>query len=197
MFKKTILTALLLTLYLPLSAEQRGDDSVVSKDRIRALLSAFEFKRERLELVGLGVSAFPIYEQLLNHPQVTVNEVVRIFGVIGEVKADRRGFVEHVIKRLTSPNGNVRRSAVQLLGQIGSYRDASPLVALLWDEERTVVYAVAQTLSLIGSERELTALDIWIKSGNHRADAELRRFVQQFRDALQRKIEEDKRKISS
>jgi HEAT repeat protein len=149
------------------------------------------------ELDALGEKAFPAYERILADPQASAHEVTGIFGVLLAVKADRSRFVEPAAKRLTETERGVRWCAVRLLGQIGSRKDSPPIVALLWDEDITIVRAAAEALAVIGGDRELTALDIWLKSGNHRTIVDLRRTVQQCRDALQRKVEEEKKQKQS
>jgi hypothetical protein len=185
---------LLAALGSPAAAQEKAEPTV---ERIRSLLNVHEFKEQYRELIGFGEAAFPAYEQILNDPAANSMEVVGIFCVLGGVQADRRRFIEPAVRRLTEPSRDRRLSAVQILGRIGSRGDASPVVALLWDEERPVVRAAAEALCAIGGERELTALDIWIKAGNHRTDGDLRRIVQQYRNQLQRRVEEEKKQTKN
>ena len=161
---------------------------------VRALLRDKEFIPDLQELIRMGERAFPELERILQDPAVDSMEIRRIFAVVSAVQADRRRFIEPAVARLADRDVAVRLSAVILLGRIGSRSDASPIVALLWDENVVVVNAAAKALSVIGGERELTALDIWIKSGNHRERIGFRQDVQQLRDALQRRVEDEKKK---
>jgi HEAT repeat protein len=191
MGRNTSLVVLLAALGSPAAAQEKAEPTV---GRIRSLLNVYEFKEERLELIRMGEVAFPAYEQILNDPAANYLEVVGIFNVLGVVQADRRRFVEQAVRRLADPDQ--RRSAVGLLGRIGSRGDASPVVALLWDREESVRWAAVEALGRLGGERELLALEIWAKSqaNSFRADERLRQHVQKSRDAMQRRIEEEKKK---
>ena len=168
-----------------------------SDKHVRHLLGFVEIGPESQELVALGEKAFPAYERILADPKATALEAGRIFSVLQHVKADRSRFVEPAVKWLTAPDGDARWDAIRLLGKIGSRKDSPPIVALLWNEDRTVVRAAAETLAAIGGDRELMALDIWLKSGSHRTDVDLRRIVRQCRDALEPKVVEEKKRKQS
>jgi HEAT repeat protein len=180
------------TLSSPLAAQDTGATQSAIEARVREILSMVEPKEHAEELVRLGEQAFPSYEKVLTDPKSHHSEVTRVFSVLRFVQADRRRFVEHAVRRLSDSHVGVRRSAVQLLGQIGGRGDASPIVALLWDEDRTAVYAAVEALSAIGGAREGSALDIWLRSGSRRDDAALRNHVQHTRDALRRKVEKER-----
>jgi HEAT repeat protein len=193
MWRSNLFLVLLAILSAHAKAQEKTGPTV---EHIRKLLNVFEFKQEYRKLIDLRETAFPAYEQILNDPTVNTFEVVRIFGVLGGVQADRRQFVEPAARRLADHDTDLRRSAIQLLGRIGSRSDAAPVVALLWDEDRTVVYAAAETLSAIGGERELVALDIWAQANAEslRIDSQLRQRTEQARDALRQRAEEERKK---
>jgi hypothetical protein len=165
-----------------------------SEKYIRHILSVTEFKQERQELIALGEKAFPAYERILADSEVSAFEAGRIFAVLQSVKADRSRFIEPAVKWLTVPDVKARWPAILLLGKIGSRKDSPPIDAQLWDEDIVIVRAAAETLAVLGGERELTALDIWLGSGSHRTDVDLRRIVRQCRDALQTKVADEKKR---
>ncbi len=87
----------------------------------------------------------------------------------------------------------MRVFAVRLLGQIGSERDTPPIVALLSDKDPTISCNAATTLQAIGNHRTLTALDVWLNSGNHQDNEVLRKHVAKCRDELKQRLEKEKR----
>jgi hypothetical protein len=175
----------------------QSDRPIPSISEIRAILSDGADGPLR-QLVRLGERAFPTYESILSDPAVTAREAARIFGLLRDVKAERSRFAEYTGRWLTADEADASRQAAHLLSQIGNRSDASLLVALLWDQDGTIVGPVVTRLGAIGGGRELTALDIWarIKAEKLHADDDLRRHLQQARDAIQRRIEAEKKSIS-
>jgi hypothetical protein len=82
-----------------------------------------------------------------------------------------------------------RREAVHLLGAIGSRRDAAPLVALLYDSNPDIVRLALEAVGKLGGEREMVAIDIWIRAKTDALSA-----AEQARDALRKRAEEEKKK---
>lgn len=105
-----------------------------------------ESKDPRTRLLRMGADAFPAYEDILNDPKATPVEVSRILDLVRLVKADRSRFLAHALRRLADSDKEVRCDAVQLLAEIGTSADASPVVALLSDGDRMVVHSSATTL---------------------------------------------------
>ncbi len=179
-----------------------SNDDIPNDRAIRLMLTAIEFKGERKLLVQHGEKIFPCFERILADPDANSTELTRLFIVLTAAKADRSRFLEPAVAKLSHSDKSVRRVAVSLLGEIGSERDAAPIVALLADEEFTVGVAAAKTLSTIGGPRELAALNIWLKvtkpenyskewQGSHEG---LRKNVTKSRDALKARLDEAKAK---
>lgn len=169
-------------------------DGPPTADAVRGLLGGKEGIEEREELIKMGVAAFPAYEEILADPTSRGPSVARLFYILGQIKQDRRRFLPHAVKRLADQHPAVRGSAVELLGQIGTTGDASPVVALLSDAHAPVVHAAAKTLAAIGGEREVVAMDIWLLGPTRRDDGDLRRHVTQCRDQLRKRLDEARRK---
>jgi hypothetical protein len=148
----------------------------------------------RRNLVALGEAAFPIYEQILNDPAASPREVERIFNVVALVQADRRRFVDHAIRRLADPDMFVRMSALGLLGRIGSRADAVLIVPFLWEPQLN--WMATDTLGRIGGEPDLVALEFWAQSAAEglRHDENGRKRLQQNRDTIQKRVEEERKK---
>jgi HEAT repeat protein len=144
----------------------------------------------------MGEKAFPDYEAILSDPTADSNEVGRALFILCNVNADRRRFVKHALSRLTDAKSGVRLNAAALLGQIGTATDSSPVVALLSDEYVPVVRSAARTLVAIGSQREVVAMDVWLRGVSHRNDPELRQYVKQCRDALKKRLDEAPKKAT-
>src|SRR5687768_13337268 len=76
-------------------------------------------------------AAFPLYARILDDPEESSYLVQRTFLALAKIEGDRRQFLERAVAKLADRHPSVRRTAVQLLAQIGSARDAAPVVALL------------------------------------------------------------------
>jgi HEAT repeat protein len=188
---------LVLTFACPFCLPAEGVRDVPDISTVRHMLRVDEFKQERADLIALGAKTFPAYEQILKDPKAGRDEISRIFGVLSAVNADRNQFLEHAIAGLTSSDTVVRLSAVALLGQIGSERDVAPVVALLSDETWEVSFAAAKTLAAIGDRRALAAMNVWLNSGLHRANAAgyeaQRKHVIKCRDELKERLDTAKK----
>lgn len=149
-------------------------------------------EKYRQYLIHMGEKAFPAYEAILSDPKAYDVEVCGVFGIIYEVKGDCRRFIKYALARFMDSDYGVRRCAVWILGAIGSAAEASPVVALLSDEEKIVAYAAAKTLVAIGGPNEVVAMDVWLRGVSHRDDRELREHVQKCRDALKKRLSEKK-----
>src|SRR5438045_1449942 len=75
---------------------------------------------------------FAALKVLLADPRDT-RELADAFGMLCELKGDRRRFIEPAVHALANPDESVRYRAVQLLEVIGTRAEASPVVALLSD----------------------------------------------------------------
>ncbi|HEY7153802.1 MAG TPA: hypothetical protein VH575_07565 [Gemmataceae bacterium] len=153
--------------------------------------------KERQQLIEMGEKAFPAYEAILSDPESDSYEIGGVLGVLCEVKADRRRFLNHAVSRLTDIDSSVRHNAVILLKQIGSAGEASPVVALLSDKDKVVVHYAAKTLTAIGGSNEVVAMDVWLRGVSHRGDGDLRKHVQKCRDALKKRLDEARAKDPS
>ncbi len=195
----TLLCIMLAT--LPASAPEK-EMPASDESAVRELLNAIEFKQEeRDELAKLGgysPAAFSLYIRILDDPKENANMAARTLLVLSKIKADRSQFLERVVAMLAHSRSSVRQYAVELLAQIGSERDAAPIVALLWDEAWEIPFAAANTLVAIGDRRSLTAMDVWLNSSIHYADAAgyavQRKHVIKCREQLKARLDEAKAK---
>ncbi len=177
-----------------------GRPELPTIDTIRVVLGAIEFKQDRTDLIVLGTKAFPTYEQILNDPKATRDEIGRIFGVLTAATADRSRFLERAVAELVSLDSGVRETAVGLLAQIGSERDTPPVVALLSDGDITVGVAAAAALKMIGGPRDLVALNARLIASDHKHFTPqyqvhhevLRNHVAKCRDELKQRLEKPK-----
>lgn len=178
-------------------AEWRLDQVVLDNDEmtveeVREVLDRDEFKVQRSVLIKLGKKAFPAYEAILRDTKSDPIHLVCVLNVVSVVPEDRSRFVEPTVLRLADPHRGVRYNATMLLGKIGSSRDALPVVALLADQQIENVYAAANTLAAIGDYRTVTAMDVWLVSGNRFDDAHLLAHVKKCRDELKARLDKEK-----
>lgn len=183
-----------------MAAAQKKDMTASDESAIRELLNAEEFKQEERDelakLGGLSPAAFPLFARILDDPKEDGSVAVRTLRVLSEIKADRSQFLERAVAKLAHSHPSIRRTAVELLAQIGSERDAAPIVALLWDEAWEIPFATANTLVAIGDRRALTAMDVWLNSSIHYADAAgyavQRKHVIKCREQLKARLDKEK-----
>jgi hypothetical protein len=177
-------------LLLSVSCAGGRPEPPAAEAEVRRLLQDKEFS-EYQTLLDMGERAFPAFEAILSDPKAKPFEVRGVFSIVGTVKADRRRFVEHAVRRLADADSGVRKSAVWVLERIGTAKEASPVVALLSDENKVTVHYAAKTLAAIGGPREVVAMDAWLLGASHRGDAHLRQHVKECRDKLQKRLAED------
>lgn len=184
----------LLALTCPPGDARRGAD-VPTDDEIRELLRPTDDKQLRQYLIALGEKAFPAYKRILADPHA--DEAGRIFSVLTVVKADPHCFLEQAITGLTHSDFFARLTAAGLLARIGSAHDAAPVVALLSDKRWEVPFAAAKTLAVIGDQRTLTAMDVWLNSAIHRDNAAeyeaQRKHIAKCRDELKQRLDKQKK----
>jgi HEAT repeat protein len=147
------------------------------------------FRNKQHPLVSLGEKAFPAYVKILEAKDAEPGDICSVFEILVQVKGDRSRFLEYAVNGLADKQFLTRLAAVELLGQIGSEKDAAPVVALLSDERREASFAAAKTLAAIGDRRTVVAFDVWLRSGNHWQDRELLQHVTKRRDELKARLE--------
>jgi len=152
----------------------KAQTGVPSDEYFRLLLNYEESGAEVIQLISYGEKAFPAYHRIIGAANASPILVERVFYILQSVKADQSGFVEPAMKWLGDSESGVRRQALKLLGQIGSRKETPPIVALMWDADRTIVRAAAETLAAICNDRDLMAVELWIKSDIHADGAVLR-----------------------
>jgi HEAT repeat protein len=172
--------------------------------KIRLLLTSEEYidRNELTKLGGLSSAAFPLYGRILDDPKEDTYIVARTLGVLSIIKADRSQFLDRTVTKLSDSHSGVRRSAVQLLAQIGSDHDVAPVIAMLSDEDFTIGIAAAKTIQAIGGSRDLAALDTWLRVTNDKRYTpkyrqqyeELREYVAKARDGLKERLDKEKAK---
>jgi hypothetical protein len=136
-----------------------------SVEKVRQMLNGIHFKdEEQRPLMELGESAFPAFEVILRDPNSKTQHVSRAMLILSKMKTNRQRFLQPAVERLGDTSGRVRCRAVQLLGEIGSEREAFRIVPLLTDPDITVSSAAVVTLAAIGGEREVATLGTWLNS---------------------------------
>jgi HEAT repeat protein len=184
----------LLRLDLPLRPGEVAVAPTTTEVREVAAIAAggvFWDKRPVDALVARGSDAFPAYEAILRDPKSEPAEVTGVLNLLCRVAAHKERFVPLVVPYLAAENASVRRSAVRLIGQIGTPSEGAILAALLSDEERSVAYRAAEALAATGGKRELTAFDAWLRSGAaYRDDTSYVQYVKACRDMLEKRLKE-------
>lgn len=143
----------------------------------------------------MGDKIFPAFEAILSDPKSKPLHVRRAFGVLCGMQGNRDRFRELAVRRLSDADAWVRGSAAGLLGEIGGEWDTQPVLVLLSDQDNPVVYKAAEALARMGGRRTLAAMDVWLQTGNHRDDRDLRVHVQKCRDGLQKRLDKAARDI--
>lgn len=177
------------------------DKPAVDEAKIRWLLNAEEAvdRKELAREGGLSPAAFPLYARILDNPKEDPYIVGRVLWFLTEIKADRSQFLDRAVAKLADPDSGVRRSALNLLGVIGTARDEAPVVALLSDQEWTVAIAAAKTLAAIRDRRALAAIDVWLatstplKDHNERFNETFRQDIAKYRDQLKARLEKEEK----
>jgi hypothetical protein len=169
---------------LPVSKSELGVEEV------RARLSGSHFKyQQRQWFFDRGEMLFPAFEAILADPKSEPLHVARAMFILSGMNTDRQRFLKFAVGRLEDSSGEVRRGVVQLLGQIGSEREAGRILPLLTDRDTTVSYTAVGTLAAIGGEREFAALGAWLNSPHrYLLDAHYRDWVSESLKAMQKRL---------
>ncbi|MBX9580884.1 MAG: hypothetical protein K2X87_11300 [Gemmataceae bacterium] len=174
--------ALITTLLTVVHQPPAGGPPVPNETQLRlALVGSSGPDEARIAaLGGYGPAAFPVYARILGAPDDSILLLIRTLSLLADpkVKGDRGQFRDLAVDLFTHDNVVVRVRALGLAEAIGGATDAPPVVALLWDEAREVVYAAAKTLATIGDRRAVATFDVWLKRAPLRHDKELRRHVE-------------------
>jgi hypothetical protein len=191
---RRVAIALSLVLLFPsLSLGQPAPPKKITVEYVRDILGTdtIEEWRGRDKLVSLGTAAFLVYDAILADPNHHSLERARIFDVLKDVEGDRSRYVELAIQSLSHADTPLRYAALRLLAKIGSKADTAPVVALLFDEERLIVYEAAETLVAIGSRRDLVAFDAWLRNAaTNKLDSLIIEGIQKRRDALKKRLDD-------
>lgn len=162
----------------------------LTPERVRVLASSPEHL-DHLWLVEYGAAAFPIYLAILTNTESDPEVVAGVISVLSEVDAPKGQFRELVIPYLSHKDDNVRYTSMFLMKQIGTREEASILIALLSDKHGLVRYEAAEALAVIGSQRELTAMDAWLMAATARRENKYHlEHVKKCRDLLDKRLKE-------
>ena len=192
-FRRIAIGVSLILLFPSLSFGQPQPKKEITVESVREMLQKFYFEewKDYDTLVGYGAAAFPVYDAILADPNHLSIERERIFVVVAAVNADGTRYRELAIKSLSHKDKYLRSAAAHLLAKIGTEQDTAPVVALLSDEDATVVRESANTLAAIGGWRDLVAIDAWLRSAKAQKIAESwLKHVEKARDALKKRLDD-------
>jgi len=146
---------------------------------------------DREKLIKLGPKAHLAFVKILKDVKTNPVIVVRVLRTVSVSKGDRSVFVEPALARLIDENWLVRLSAADLIGDIGSAKEAPPLISLLNDPESGTAGSAALALGKIGGPRELLALTIWLRN-NEKSDPDTVKDVNTAMDQIRKRIAKKK-----
>src|SRR5438270_13528065 len=85
-----------------LVARGQPEPPVPSAQEVRKIIGDQQ-KYPWREVVELGERVYPALEAILNDPTVTESEASQVFFVLSNTKGDRRRFVPHAVRWLSTP----------------------------------------------------------------------------------------------
>jgi HEAT repeat protein len=149
-------------------------------------------------LLEYGRSAFPAYVVILNDPNSKTVEIAGVLCAIGNLDVPRGEFLPYAVDFLTHKDALVRQSAIFLVGEIGTRAEASILIALISDKDRSVALDAVLALVKVGGPAEVIALDAWLCTGSaHRENKKFLDFVKMYRDRLDKRLRKVPDKIEN
>jgi HEAT repeat protein len=148
-------------------------------------------------LVRHGERLYPAYERVLADPRTGPLQAQNLIDILTGVGGDRTRFADPVAARLWFPRPEVRASAVMLLGEIGTDKQAAALVPLLGDATPhrvpyiTIRSLAAEAMAKIGGRRELAALDqfVALSESYDKLAGPDRDAIVKARDALRKRLD--------
>lgn len=148
------------------------EDMKVDEAVLKKALSFDHFTEEEIKQIrdagGYSEAALPVYMKWLKtDPPLHWSPLSRILGFLQKCEGDLSDFRGPVVKLLTHEEIAVSRNAVRLLKQIGTEEDAAAVASQLGRITNSVAYynALVDTLSVIGSEKEIETLEAERKAG--------------------------------
>jgi hypothetical protein len=133
-------------------------------------------------------------ESVIADPKSHPRHTAIALTILSRYSGDRSRYREVVIRRVTDKHWMVRLSAATSIGEIGTSQDTPPLIALLSDEDTSVVYMSAKAIAKIGGRRDVVAFDAWLMGSAHKDAIGLRKDIKECRDALQKRLDEEEKR---
>ena len=176
----------------------RAEEALSAAEREKALelLKSVNRLHTRNELAAMGGKVLPVLWVECQKPIVTDDELAWIFAVVAKIPGDREQFVELVAKHLQKKRIPTFGffSALYLIKVTKSSKYA-PDVAKRLCASDILSINVAETLVAIGTEKELLALEAWMKKDG-RPDSDIikklmREKIEGLRDRLAKEKKSD------
>ena len=142
----------------------------LAMDIIIKVLNTRDFKINRAILIDEAPERVNQFRHIIDSPESKSNHIALLYGVIADSKIDRKPFLPSAVRDLGHADDWVRMSACWFVGVTGTAADSAPLLVMLFDPKVEAVYAAAGALALIGDDRTVIALDLWLRI--HRRPAE-------------------------
>lgn len=130
----------------------------------------------------------PSFAAILVDPNSDPVKVACTFTTLLNTDTCDHKFLELAVKRLADESDRVRHSALCYLERYGKAENTQKITAMLADTDTAVRYAAAKTLAAIGGQRDLDAMDAWLKDGKHPNDADYLIHVKKCRDELEKRV---------
>ncbi len=165
-------------------------------DSALAVLGGLGYSKDR-EFAALRMQTRRLVLAAMQSDTVSDESIKEAFNTLAQLPGDRKEFALPVLKKLTSDSPAIRLGAIQLISQIGTARETSPMHALLLDDDETVKYAAAKCIREIGGKRDVLALDLWLRSGHWHNDKKHKDFVRECREALDKRLKAAELKAES
>jgi len=139
-------------------------------DEVIVLLCGIEFKESRTTLIAAAPELADQFRHMIDSPETGLLQRARLYGVVADSKIDRKLFLPSAVRDLGHADVWVRMSACAFVGAVGTAADSAPLLVMLFDPKIQAVYAATRSLALIGDDRTVIALDLWLRIHRRPAD---------------------------
>ena len=129
------------------------------QDVYMAILGGDEGKKKFVEMQE---SSLPVIYQMLETNDVNVQDVKpTLFWIVERTTGDRSKFRKFAVRDISVSNFGLRLCCLRLLSAIGTPEDLPSVYVLLASDYDSEVYEAFSTISKIGSERDIMALEIY------------------------------------
>lgn len=146
------------------TAQQAVASQLAVGNIIRQLDSKdLKYAKNSINLINAAPSMVVHFQHIIDSPVSKSRHIALLYGIIADSEIDRKMFLQSAVRDVGHGDVWVRMAACAFVGAVGTAADSAPLLVMLFDPKIEAVYAATKALALIGDDRTVIALDLWLR----------------------------------